>query len=861
MKSVYYHLLLLAGMLCAASGLTRPICPPQDGQRQSLTSVKADTEHQPYETVAVHNVGKLAMTLTNYGVFGSGSYTPLVDPLTGLEAPSLEYPQNKNVNYLFQMQLWVGALVGKDTLVSTAGGEVYAVSREFWPDSFPSGDIVYRSISNPNAPEFDSAISQQDFIAYYMDTIIDPNLTHHDHYTNRYHQAIGVKVTQRSYAWGYDYAEDFLLVDLDVANITFRNISNVYIGLYVDNDIGKTTHDSYGNDDWAGFKKTTPSKYIAGLIDTINCAWTADNNGEPDPVSGQFQGLNSPTSIAAISILRTPRKNDDFNFNWWAASWYQNYNWGPMKAPAEGEPVHTFFGDYGSPHSDGDKYYMMANDEFDYDSWECQYDHTSQGWLPPPPNSWGIHNGADVHYLISCGPYSIGPGQSIPLTFAVVMGQHFHRDGVIAPYPTRNFSDLELNALWASWVYDNPGVDTDGDGYRGECHVYGIGGHSAKPYPYDPQEPASEYEYVDTLWYRGDGVPDFSGAAPPPAPEFSLDAWINDKNQGIIDIYWDGMTTENTRDQFNQSIDFEGYRVYLSITGMAGDFDLVSSYDMDNYDRWEFDDDYEEWGIVYAPFTRAQLQGWYGENFDPDKFYDIDNLFPFYNIRTGQDEFFYFTRHDWNQSSLTDTTLIHKLYPLEPPPPTLDYDSARIYYPDVLTEDGKFKYYQYHYRLRRLLPSQPYYVSVTAFDHGDPAKNLTPRETPPYTNAQREFAQNSAAKVEAEGLNVVVYPNPYRIDGRYREHFEGWEQPDLPAERTRAIHFANLPHKCVIRIFTIDGDLIREIFHDYPQGAPGSSHDQWDMISRNTMTVMSGIYYYVVDSDMGKQIGKLVIIM
>ena len=100
-----------------------------------------------------------------------------------------------------------------------------------------------------------------------------------------------MKVTQRSYAWGYDYAEDFILVDLDIANITFRDINDVYIGLYADNDVGKTTHGSYGGDDWVGFKKTTPSKYIAGLVDTINCAWAADNDGEPDPVSGQFPFL------------------------------------------------------------------------------------------------------------------------------------------------------------------------------------------------------------------------------------------------------------------------------------------------------------------------------------------------------------------------------------------------------------------------------------------------------------------------------------------------------------------------------------------------------------------------------------------
>jgi hypothetical protein len=86
-------------------------------------------------------------------------------------------------------------------------------------------------------------------------------------------------------------------------------------------------------------------------------------------------------------------------------------------------------------------------------------------------------------------------------------------------------------------------------------------------------------------------------------------------------------------------------------------------------------------------------------------------------------------------------------------------------------------------------------------------------------------------------------------------------QVNFNEDRTRSIHFINLPHKCTIRIFTIDGDLVREIQHDAPVGAPQSSHERWDLITRNTQAVVSGIYYYSVESEFGSQIGKLVIIM
>ncbi|UCD93892.1 MAG: hypothetical protein JSU69_08980, partial [Candidatus Zixiibacteriota bacterium] len=183
-----------------------------------------------------------------------------------------------------------------------------------------------------------------------------------------------------------------------------------------------------------------------------------------------------------------------------------------------------------------------------------------------------------------------------------------------------------------------------------------------------------------------------------------------------------------------------------------------------------------------------------------------------------------------------------------------------------------FKYYEYEYTLRNLLPSQLHYVAVTAFDHGSPRSGLGALEVPPQRNFIAEYPQNAADIVENKGLDVVVYPNPYRINGKYKDYgFEGRDYVDsdgrlvkqegLTDDRTRAIHFTNLPHRCTIRIFSLDGDLVRKIEHDVPEGHPQSSHERWDLITRNTQAVVSGIYYYSVESDRGRQIGKIVIIM
>ncbi|UCC45259.1 MAG: hypothetical protein JSU65_04900, partial [Candidatus Zixiibacteriota bacterium] len=80
--------------------------------------------------------------------------------------------------------------------------------------------------------------------------------------------------------------------------------------------------------------------------------------------------------------------------------------------------------------------------------------------------------------------------------------------------------------------------------------------------------------------------------------------------------------------------------------------------------------------------------------------------------------------------------------------------------------------------------------------------------------------------------------------------------------RVRRIHFGGLPPRCTIRIYTLDGDLVREIDHDFDPGDPLASHDSWDMITRNTQLAVSGLYYWTVEADGFKtQIGKLVIIL
>jgi hypothetical protein len=180
----------------------------------------------------------------------------------------------------------------------------------------------------------------------------------------------------------------------------------------------------------------------------------------------------------------------------------------------------------------------------------------------------------------------------------------------------------------------------------------------------------------------------------------------------------------------------------------------------------------------------------------------------------------------------------------------------RNYVDRTLPADTSDLYWDYEYELAEFA-AQPVYYAVTAFDVGDPQTGLQPLEASKLVNATLVYPVDNWEKVKEEGLKVMVYPNPYRIDGGYAE--DKYEESGI---RERRIRFVNLPPRCTIRIFTLDGDLVQTIDHEKSAAALDATIDSWNLISRNTQAVVSGIYLFSVeDKDTGEnQVGKFVII-
>jgi hypothetical protein len=843
-------------------GRGMPVSENQIRERQNAT-----TAGGLVYCIASHNVGKISLAQTNYGTFGTGFVQgSTTDCFTGANVPSCEYPKGSGTMYVFAASFWIGAVVGRDTLVSV-GSDGWQNCREMNPEESPIGDMVFRSISDPSKPEFEGAKSEQDLISVYTDryTTGVPGLcaTNNDPVNGIGHRPLNIEITERSYAWSYSYAEDFVLFDYTITNGGSRKLDSVYMGVYVDADVGDIADNSNAQDDITGFvlDQPTPRAFndngaCPTWRDTINLAWISDNDGD--------LGKTVPVpNVTGTRVVRTPSDSLQVSYNWWIGNASPTNDFGPQWS-SHFRDLGT--GGTGTPEGDRNKYFYLHNGEFDYDQiYTCRY-ALQEPWAPVRQDiCQSLSKGFDTRYLLSFGPFTMQPGDNLPLSFAYVGGEGFHTDrdndknlglrsGNYDPdrfYSNLNFKDFTLNAVWASWIYDNPGVSTRDSGFAGKFRV-------CSPNPLKP----------DTIYYTGDGEPDFRGAAPPPAPT----VWLYPQDRRVR-IRFNGFRSETTKDVFSRVVDFEGYRVYMALDDRAASYSVLQSFDIEDYNKWTFDPDKPGgagFELKEVPFTYAQLDTLYSGgtlNWDPLQY---TATAPFHLPGHTTDSIFYFTKQDYNQSRFGIDTKIEKTYPGAPKPddsiqsPEAVPDSLHDLY---LTDDNQFKYYEYQMFVDDLLPTIPYYFNVTAFDFGSPSSGLGSLESSPTVGAKSTYAIGSYARGTAQSNQVFVFPNPYRVDGGYQgalyEGRDAYSRSKAP-DRQRRVRFANVPLNCTIKIFTVDGDLVKEIKH--PDNQSPCQEDPtvtcWDLITRNTQLAVSGLYYWTVEDDKGNvQIGKLVLIM
>lgn len=855
---------------------------PSDSRYSMVPSLSKTSDASPVYTTRLHYAGQVWAAVTNWGMLGVEWSNRVSfkdrDALQIDYSPSFEFPGGSRNDYIYAGGLWIGGIIGTDTLVSLSVDEVSRSAA----NEFTSFDTIMESSTLRASPYHDPyAYAEQQYYARYADTVI---VGLSDDLDGRRHRPLNVEVSQTSYAWSDDYSSQFIIVENWIRNIGQSPIDKMVFGVFIDADVYNKNRGSIGNgwqDDVSGFLTTAPNLVASEFRDELNVAWVADNDG--DPLAGIFPST-SARGMVGIRILHAPPV-EQLSFNWWLTGGSTAQNWGPVKAGAR-TPATT--GGLGAPEGDRNRYYVMGNGEIDYGQLYAMLDFTNQGWRPPPRSGGcDIANGLDTRQVISVGPMCLPlqPQDSVPFVYALCAGDYAHTDPdrefeCLAPQDFvagMNSSDLAYAASWASWIYDTPGLDSDGDGYRGEYHLancdsfnfFGIGfGCDTVYYTGDLGPPPGPDD--DCIDYGG--AADRAGPAAPPCPVAGQDMTIETQPEVII-VRWSGRNTETMRDPLSKRLDFEGYRLYLARTNRADRYSIIASWDIEDYNRFVYNRRPPgQWERVGDPLKIEELRELYGDDFDP-ALYDKPSL----------------------ETCLRDTVPDNRGYPRErcsyfvPQESNRgnQYEENERIVANIIQRVGDSVYYGrldtipygiYEARITHLNPSTSVYVSVTAFDRGDISLGVSPLESPPGSCNEFAIPISSADVVERQGLRVGVFPNPYKArfegyDGRMTSYYQqGFEAPqkdpsvDEFEEQDRRIWFINLPSEATIRIYTLDGDLVRTIEHKWPRPEGSaflsdySSRVGWDLISRNTQAVTSGIYLYRVDSPVGSQVGKIVII-
>jgi hypothetical protein len=384
----------------------------------------------------VHNVGQLWLHTGNWGAFGSrpGSGFPYSD------APSAEWPAGSGIEYLYVGGLWVGAMKNSVPAVSTA-----VFDQEFRPTQSPLDTIYYSYRGAPGGnrlpwadPDDDNdGIANEDKLDGYdndIDGSIDEdyaaisNQMQSRWYTDDQpeaiqifpqHNPLHIEVREESYQWSHPDFDDFVGFQYTITNIGTDFLEDVYIGFFIDGDVGNRNTPGYYDDDLVGFVSIPLVCTPDGAV-SIDYAYVYDADGDNGTAEGYFGvqmlgHLTDPTGELAPARV---------GFSTFAHFYGQ-------------QP----FEDGGDPTNDFERYELMSSETIERDA-----------TVP-----------RDYRMFVSAGPFAeLYPGQSLTLTMALVATPK-----ASGARPTRGPADLTSNTVQAALAYKGDWYDVDGDPLTG----------------------------------------------------------------------------------------------------------------------------------------------------------------------------------------------------------------------------------------------------------------------------------------------------------------------------------------------------------------------------------------------------------
>ncbi len=484
----------------------------------------------PYEENRVHRAGSLWMNITNFGQIGTNYlFHPSIDPCTENLARSAEMPGGSKIDYLYVASLVLGGYLGssdfevngtpatifKGPLVSTAFEGNYSMAEEVQPyyfDEDPSGLTLGRITETSNTEGkmnclfeevYDpKATAYEQFTVRFTDKGTDQD--NWDGFDGRNHIPLGIEVKQTSYAWPYDYAKKFIIVDYTIYNRNEekKDIYDFFMGVYVDSDVNNKNIRYYGHmDDLCGFIEQwngyiDPATGEKKSVD-MNLIWTADNDGREyitdsetgavNENSGAGDPLDGARGVFTIRVLRNPNPNLKYSFNIWNAGWInESLDWGPrwltglhsdweydLTVGQKGYDDTNYDGwtwfeitpmyggrTEGTPAGDSGRYMQMSNDEFDYNQTSIREVYLGMsaqvdGTPIPQADKWQRYT----------TPQTLGqPGFSSDIIDGTLDQLNNIANGIDQRY------QLSFGPL-GNESYVNVAIDSDGDGAIDSCII------------------------------------------------------------------------------------------------------------------------------------------------------------------------------------------------------------------------------------------------------------------------------------------------------------------------------------------------------------------------------------------------------
>jgi hypothetical protein len=336
----------------------------------------------------VHDTGELRLHMSNWGMFGSWPGSPY--PFAS--APSGEWPAGSGTEHVFTGGMWVGALKEGVPAVSTA-----AYQWEFRP-SQDVRDVVFESAEGavggvrrgfPGADDDNDGATDEDWLNGYDDdldgqvdedyaAISDQMLSRQ--YTDNQpsaiqaypeHNPLNIHVRETSYQWEHDEYDDFVGTDYEITNVGADVWENVYVGIFLDGDVGDRDTPNYYNNDVAAWRRFTSCTEVGAV--KIDYGYIAD------------ELIGSGLGVLLLDHPVDP-----------------NGEWAP--ATVKWSTFAVFSGtqsyeDGGDPTNDFERYQLMSQRAIERD-----------GTTP-----------RDYRIMLSAGPFSsVAPGASIKFSVALV---------------------------------------------------------------------------------------------------------------------------------------------------------------------------------------------------------------------------------------------------------------------------------------------------------------------------------------------------------------------------------------------------------------------------------------------------------